>query len=125
MKVIKEIKEDPMWDTVGQSSCDFRPTFDGDLVNLFTCVVPGQTVKETENTLSGCARQIAAWVLSHRSQFSLGDRFQIIIGWPESLAKFNRQAVKTGGDFEAVAGIANGTKDVLFMPEWSKQNFGE
>lgn len=125
MKVIKGFKGNPMWDTVGQSSCDFRPTFDGDLVNLFTCVAPKKTVKETEYTLSECARQIALWVLAHRKQFAPGDRFQIIVGWPESVARFNRQAVKTGGDFEAIAGIANGTKEVFFIPGWSKQIFGE
>jgi hypothetical protein len=125
MKVIKDFKGDPIWDTVRQSSCDFRPTFDGDLVNLATCLAPKATVKETEDALAACARQVASWVIAHRNQFGSGDRFQIIVGWPETVAKFNRQAVKTGGDFDAIAGIADGTGEVFFMPGWSKQIFGE
>jgi hypothetical protein len=125
MKVTKDFKGDPVWDTVRQSSCDFRPSFDGDLVNLATCIAPKATVKETEDALAGCARQIASWVLTHRKLFAFGDRFQITVGWPESVAKFNRQVVKTGGDFEALAGIVEGTREVFFMPGWSKQIFGE
>ncbi len=125
MKVIKDFKGDPIWDTVRQSSCDFRPTFDGDLVNLATCLAPKATVKETEDVLAACARQVASWVMAHRNQFGSGDRFQIIVGWPETVAKFNRQAVKTGGVFDAIAGIADGTREVFFMPGWSKQIFGE
>ena len=63
MKIIRDIKGDAIWETVGLSSCDFRPTFDGDLVNLFTCVAPKKTVKETHDTLSESARQIASWVI--------------------------------------------------------------
>ena len=64
-------------------------------------------------------------MLAHRDQHATGDRFQIIIGWPESVAKYNRQVVKTGGDIKDIEAIASGAKEILFMPGWAKQIFGE
>ena len=125
MKVIENFTGDPLWDTVRQSSCDFRPTTDGDLVNLSTCITPNITINETERILADCTRQIASWVLAHRNQYATGDRFQIIIGWPESVAKYNRQVVKTGGDIKDIEAIASGAKEILFMPGWTKQIFKE
>jgi hypothetical protein len=82
MNVVKKQLDSPMWDTVGLSSCDFRPTFDGDLHNLFTCVSPERTPGATQTVMEQRTREIAQWVLSHRAEFGVADRFQTTVGWP-------------------------------------------
>lgn len=125
MRTIREPNAEPMWDMVGVSSCDFRPHFGGNLINLFSCVTPEHTAHETETVLADHTREIARWLLSHRKEFSPGDRFQIILGWPRFIRQTARQIIKTGGDFEAVSRIADGTTRVIPQPEWSRGVFEE
>jgi hypothetical protein len=125
MRTIREPDDEPMWDLVGVSSCDFRPHFDGNLIHLFSCVTPERTAHETEAALADHTREIARWVLSHQNEFSPGDRFQIILGWPKSIRQTARQIIKTGGDFEALSSIAGGTTRIIPRPGWSREVFEE
>ena len=121
--MIREQLKSPMWDTVGLSSCDFRPTFDGDFHNLFTCVSPESTPAATQAAMEQHTREIAQWVLAHREEFGTGDRFQVIVGWPASVRQTGRQVVKTGGDFEAISRLADGTTEILPTRGWTIQVF--
>lgn len=120
MKIIKDFAGDPIWDLVGQSVCDFRPTFNGNLVNLWTCILPTPTIQETKGIFVNHTREIAKWVLSHREQFSPEDRFQIIVGWPVLVRESGRQVIKIGGTVEVLSGIADGTTPVIPRPGWTK-----
>ena len=77
--------------------------------------MPEATVEETERVLTHHTREIAEWVLSNKKQFSLGDRFQIIVGWPLSVRKTGRQVIKTGGDLDKLASIAQGMTEIVPM----------
>lgn len=125
MKAIRNPETEPAWDTVGISSCDFRPHFDGDLVNVFTVVLPDDTETATEAQMVQRAITIARWLADHRKEFGKHDRFQIIIGWPESIRKTGRQVVKTCGTFDEAIDVAEGRKPIQFMPGWSKGIFQE
>ncbi len=96
----------------------FRNVFPGDLVNIATLIRPEPTVSETKALFEHHTREIAKWILSNRDHFSPGDRFQIILGWPESVRDTRRQVIKIGGDFEAVSRIADGTTEVVPMNGW-------
>jgi hypothetical protein len=111
------------WPEVSLRAIDFRSTFPGDLVNVASLVNPEPTVDATIAMLEHRTRKIATWTISHRRQFSAGDRFQIILGWPESVRKAGRQVIKMGGDFDAVASIADGTAEIVPMPGWSNRVF--
>jgi len=125
MKVVRDPKDEPMWDTVGISSCDFRPHYNGDLVNLYSFIVPEQTIEKTQVILSKYAREIARWVILRHKEFSSGDRFQIVLGWPKSVRKTGRQIVKTGGDLETLIKIVDETIPVIPRPGWTLDIFDE
>ena len=123
MKVITDYKGDPMWDTVSQSSCDFRPHFDGNLINLSSCITPKSSIDETETIFIQCAQNIAKWVLENKNQFSPGDRFQIVVGWPTSTREYDRQVVKIGGDIEEISDIAKGCTNITLRDGWTELVF--
>lgn len=125
MMTISDPKDEPMWDTVAISACDFRPHCDGDLINLSSCITPGRTAQETERRLEDHTREIARWILAHHKDFSSGDRFQIILGWPKSLRRTGREVIKTGGDWGAISKIADGTTTITPRAGWAKNIFGE
>ncbi len=91
-------EEEPEWDSFGIKATDFRPHWDGHLVNVFSTITPQKDIAQTERFAVSCARQLADWVVSHRSKFAPGDRFQIIIGWPKSIRMTARQIIKAGGN---------------------------
>ena len=52
----------------------------------------------------------------------LGSRGQCV-GWPTSVRETDRQVLKMRGDFDAVAGIADGTTEIDPMPGWTNEVF--
>ena len=114
-----------MWPEVSLRATDFRNTFPGGLVNVASIVKPEATLETTLTMLEQHTRKIAKWIMSHRRQFSPGDRFQIILGWPKSVRETGRQVIKMGGEFDAVAAIADGTAEIVTMPGWSNHVFEE
>lgn len=104
-------------------SCDFRPHFDGDLINLFTGIVPKLTRPETELQFKEVALEIAVWVLEHRKRFSPGDRFQIIVGWPLDVRSSGRQVVKTGGTFDEVKRLVEEPSLIALRDGWDTTIF--
>ena len=102
--IVTELQHDdttePVWESVGLRGCDFRPHFNGDLINLFTAIYPLGSKLETERQFKNITIQISEWILKNRSRFSAGDRFQIIVGWPLDVRASGRQCVKTGGTFD-------------------------
>jgi hypothetical protein len=112
-----------MWPEVSLRATDFRNTFPGDLVNVASVVTPEANADATLAMLEQRTRKIAKWIISHRRQFSAGDRFQIILGWPKSVRETGRQVIKMGGEFDAVGAIADGTANIVPMPGWSNTVF--
>jgi len=116
-------EEEPEWDSFGINATDFRPHWDGNLINVFSTIKPQQDMAQTERFAIGCARQLAGWVVSHRSQFAPGDRFQIIIGWPKSIRATARQIIKAGGNYDDLNGIASGTSEIAMHGNWTESVF--
>ncbi len=112
-----------MWPQVSLRATDFQNVFSGDLVNIATLITPEATVSKTLAVLKHHTSEIAKWILSHRKRFSPGDRFQIIVGWPTFVRETDRQVIKMGGDFDALAGIADGTSGLVPMPGWTNEVF--
>ena len=125
MKAIRNPESDPEWDTIGITSTDFRPHWEGDIVNVYSCVYPNQTKSETEQLLITRTREMAAWVLAHQGEFGLGDRFQLILGWPKSIKLTGRQIIKEQGDRKILAKIADGTSPIFLYPGWDDGVFGQ
>jgi hypothetical protein len=125
MIAVRNPKTDPEWDTIGIRCTDFRPQFDGDLVNVFSCIVPAPTRSEFEQLFVRYTREMASWVLAHKAEFGRGDRFQLILGLPESVRRVGRQIIKTGGDYNELAKIADGTMPVVPFPRWDIGIFDE
>lgn len=113
------------WDSFGINRCDFRPQWDGDLVNLFSVVDIQKDESTTEQFMKDCARAIARWVGEHKNQFGPNDRFQIIIGWPENIRTTGRQTIKTGGTYDDLILIATGDAEIDMRPGWSLNVFPE
>ena len=113
------------WDSFGISRCDFRPQWDGDLVNLFSVVDRRDDESATERFMKDCARSIAGWVGEHKEKFGTEDRFQIIIGWPKSVRRTGRQTIKTGGTFHDLELLADGTLGIEMRRGWSSGVFTE
>jgi hypothetical protein len=110
---------EPSWPSVGIRRTDFRPHFDGDLVNLFSVITPLSSQKETETFLLDATREIANWVNAHKEQFGNSDKFQIILGWPETIRSSGRQIIKTGGSYSDLDLISKRQKDIPFFSGWS------
>ena len=112
MNAVRDPTDDPQWDTIGVAACDFRPHFNGDMVNVWSCVSPEPTAAATALMLEQRTRIIAQWILDHREEFGEEDQFQIILGWPESLRDTSRQKVKMSGGISLIAEIADGNSPV-------------
>jgi len=77
--------------------CDFRPHFDGYLINVAKTVHPLATREKTKELLWEAIREITTWVVQNRSRFSPEDRFQLFCGWAEGVRPCGRQLLKWGG----------------------------
>lgn len=111
------------WDRFSISASDFRPHWDGNLVNVFTTIRPKGDAAVTQEFAIQCARQLAGWILSQCTRFGAGDRFQIIIAWPKDVRPTGRQIIKTGGTFEELKGIASGATAVQMHGNWTANVF--
>jgi hypothetical protein len=89
----------------GLEGCDFRPHFDGWLLNAFRLSAPSVTREAHMNLVWIYVREMAEWILKRREQFQSGDRFQLVVGWPEDVRTTNRQIVKLGGAFDELTRI--------------------
>jgi hypothetical protein len=125
MKAIETTGTDiePAWNSFGINRVDFRPHWNGDLVNIFTSVEPLDSESATERMMVECTRSIADWVTCHRDRFGKDDRFQIVIGWPKSVREGGRQVIKTGGSFEDLQKITDGQQPIEMRRGWSSGVF--
>lgn len=99
----------------GMKRCDFRPHFDGYMVNAHSMILPAQDEAATREAALALLADIASWLQAYSSTFEPGDRLQLIVGFPESVKDSNRQILKCwlpasrlselrGVDFAAVGG---------------------
>lgn len=74
-------------------------------------------------------REMAQWILVRRDRFQPGDRFQLVVGWPETVRATGRQIVKLGGPFDDLSQIAGSdtfgdyqsvSGHSVFRPGWDK-----
>ena len=114
---------EPARDSFEISRIDFRPHWDGDLVNLFSVVGPLDSECATERLMTECARSIAGWVATHRDRFGSEDRFQIIVGWPKTVRETGYQTIKTGGTFDDLRRIVVGDHPIEMLRGWSSGVF--
>ncbi len=114
---------EPASDSFGISRVDFRPHWNGDLVNLFSAVEPLASELATERLMRDCARSIADWVITHRDRFGREDRFQVIVGWPKNVRETSRQVIKTGGTYEDLQKIVGGDCPIEMRRGWSSGVF--
>jgi hypothetical protein len=114
---------EPAWDSFGINRVDFRPHWNGDLVNLFSSVEPQNSESATERLMIECARSIADWVITHRDKFGTEDRFQVIVGWPKHIREAGRQTIKTGGTFEDLQKLAEDDTPIEMRRGWSNGVF--
>lgn len=117
--------EEPKWDFFSTSGCDFRPHWDGNLINVFTTIRSLADLETTQAFAIECARQLASWVLSERHQFGVGDKFQIIIGWSKDARPSSRQILKTGGDYTQLAAIVSSNAPVNMHGDWTTSVFAD
>jgi hypothetical protein len=108
---------------VGIEATDFRPHFEGDLVNLFSCIYPGETYLATTSIMLGRIIEMAEWVLDHRSEYASGDQFQLILGWHESVRDAGRQIVKLRANLSSFPGIVDGSEEVFPRFGWAEGLF--
>jgi hypothetical protein len=112
--------EEVTWDRFGITRHDFSAHWNGDLINLFTVILPNNNVSETEDLVHQAARSIASWIIDNQSLFKPADRYQIIIGWPLSIRQTSRHITKTGGTLSELHDIIAGKVELKFYPSWHK-----
>lgn len=125
MKLVQFSSEhdEPTWDCFTTSGTDFRPHWNGDLVNVFTTIYPQGGADETKQFVIACARKLAQWVLENRSRFGRCDRFQIIVGWHKEIRPTGRQIIKAGGDYAALEAIVSGSLAIETRGNWTAAVF--
>jgi hypothetical protein len=99
----------------GLKRCDFRPHFDGFLINAWSAMLPRQNELATREAAFALLTDISAWLREFAGVFEVGDRLQLIVGFPESVKRTGRQIFKCwlpasrlhelhGVDFASVGG---------------------
>ena len=78
----------------GLTWCDFRPHFDGFLVNAWCAIAPLADEVETRAEALDTLTQIALWLRANAASFETGDMIQLIVGFPESVKTSSRQIFK-------------------------------
>lgn len=91
--------------------CDFRPTFEGYLVNLAVEIGRSETRDATLTDAWRQFRRMLNWTLRHKQQFAVGDKIQIIVGWTLDVRKTGREILKGGIDISALDHVP---KDMTF-----------
>lgn len=122
MKIING-QEEVIWDTVCWYAIDFRPHFNGDLINISSCVHPLENVEKTKEFMINCFIEIAKWILENKKMFSPEDKFQIIIGWPLSIRNGARQVIKMCEGFDNIPKFINGDIPIEFRRGWDTNVF--
>ena len=100
----------------GLTWCDFRPHFDGFLVNAWCAMPPLANEVETRMEAMNTLTRIAHWLRVNAAYFEAGDMIQLIVGFPESVKPSSRQIFKCsvpgarlpelyGLDFDSVGGL--------------------
>ena len=78
----------------GLNRCDFRPQFDGFLVNAHSAMFPRGDASATRVAALKLLAEIAHWLKAHSDAFNVGDQLQLIVGFPESVKPSCRQIFK-------------------------------
>jgi hypothetical protein len=82
----------------GVDGADFRPHWDGFLVNCFVTVLPQPTERATLDMIYRELGAMIRFTAEHVALFAGGDRVQFIVGWDESVRTTGRQILKRGMD---------------------------
>ncbi len=106
------------WDSVTITRTNFRPHWNGDLVNLATLIHPRGTLSVTTSLVEQCTVLMAGWVLVNRDRFGPEDRFQIVVGLPRSIREVSRQIVKTGGTYQELSEILARHREIPLNKGW-------
>jgi len=69
-------------------------------------ITPAPTKAETLEIAWTLVRSVARWVLPQAADHPTVGRFEIIVGWSQSVRKMQGQIFKTGGDQDTVRAIA-------------------
>jgi hypothetical protein len=64
------------------SWCDFRPSFNGDLINASLAILPLASAEETRDKAWGEFRRIWLWLQDWASYFDEGDAIQVVVWFP-------------------------------------------
>jgi hypothetical protein len=99
----------------GLERCDFRPHFDGYVVNAYSAMPPKRDVAATRAAALALLADIASWLQVYPWAFGDGDKLQLVVGFPEWVKRHTRQIYKCwlpasqlaelrGVDFAAVGG---------------------
>jgi hypothetical protein len=113
----------------GLEGSDFRPHFDGFFFNAYRVSARSASRDAHMTLVWAYVREMAEWILARRERFQPGDRFQLIVGWPETVRTTSRQIVKLGGTFDQLAQIAatktfadyqSASNHPVFLPGWDK-----
>lgn len=78
----------------GVEGTDFRPHWDGFLVNCFVTIHPLQNQRATMNHIYSELGAMIRFVAEHVSLFARRDRVQFIVAWDESVQTTGRQILK-------------------------------
>jgi hypothetical protein len=108
----------------GLERCDFRPHFDGFVVNAWSAMLPLQTEAATRESALRLLAEIAQWLQAHAGTFGAGDRLQLIVGFPDSVKRACRQIFKCWlpaaglGDLRGVefAAVGGGFREMEAWP---------
>ncbi len=106
------------WDSFSIVRANFRPHWNGDLVNLTTLIHPRGTLSVTNSLVEQCTVLMAGWVLVNRDRFGPEDHFQIVVGLPRSIREVSRQIVKTGGTYQELSEILARHRPVPLNEGW-------
>jgi hypothetical protein len=96
--------------------CDFRPHFDGDVVNASSAIMPRESEVATRTAALALLAEIAAWLKEHTGVFGTGGRINLVIGFSAKVKRNKRQIFKCrlpvcglpalrGVDFSSVGGV--------------------
>lgn len=109
------------------SVVDFRPHFDGHLLNLAVLTSERSSKDSTIDTALRLFTDIMNLLFEQRHQLYAHDKCQVVVGWSESVKKTNRQIIKGVIEVQHMAYIDSPLNEQkwhelggkgLFMPGW-------
>lgn len=78
----------------GVAGEDFRPGWDGFLVNCYLTILPAASEQETRARVYQTLASLLRFVADHQALFYSGDQAQLIVGWDERVRTTGRQILK-------------------------------